>query len=95
MTIKNIPLELLCLIFDFTYNCSCLKNPMEDVEVQKNIQRSVPPCFLMSRLPKLGWTERNGSEYVRNFECILIPSPLKRGNPYFPKCQLDPGIPKW
>ena len=95
MTLKNIPLELLCLIFDFSYNCSCLKNPMEDVEVQKNIQRSVPPCFLMSRLPKKGWTERNGSEYVRNFECILIPNPFQRGNPYFPTCQLDPGFPKW
>ena len=103
---KNIPVELLCLIFELAYGYKFITDPLRDVDVQINIRESIPPCFLMSNLPPNGWVvcekhdwEKPGvfscTTCVRKFECVLIPSPFKRGNPYYPVDALDPTFPKW
>ena len=52
---KNLPTDLLNIIFKFAYNIKMKTDPIKDIELQKNIQESIPPCFLMSRLPKPEW----------------------------------------
>ena len=100
---KNIPVELLCLIFEFGYGIKFFCNPLRDVDVQKNIQESIPPCFFMSTLPPVGffactkhdYVQEYVSEMLRQVECVLIPSPFKRGNPYYPTHGLDTSFPQW
>ena len=103
MVRKNIPVELLCLIFEFAYGYKFSSNPIHDVDVQKNIQACIPACFFMSTLPPVGWFTCTTRDYTSQFlfhrlrqvECVLIPSPFKRGNPYYPTHGLDPLFPKW
>ena len=52
---KNLPTDLLNIICKFAYNIKMKTDPIKDIELQKNIQESIPPCFLMSRLPKPEW----------------------------------------
>ena len=93
---KNIPVELLCLIFQFAYGIMFYCDPLRDGDVQKNIQESIPPCFFMSNLPPVGWFAcPNVTDILLQVECILIPSPFKRGNPYYPTHALDPTFPQW
>ena len=107
MTPKNMPHDLLCLIWDFTYNVPGDTSPLKDLETQFEIQRSIPPCFLMSQLPKPEWKTCEDPNYLcgpcmcnRNIthlcedclhkmDSILIPSPFKRGNPYYPSNGID------
>ena len=109
---ENIPLVLIHIIFDFVFNTQFKDNPMFDVDVQKNIQESIPSCFLMSRLPRPEyfcvvnrppcrrcWAMCNSTNLcmncLRKLDCILIPSPFQKGNPYFPTHMLDPKFPKF
>ena len=109
---KNIPLDLLYIIFDYAYNTPFLADPMIDVGVQKNIQESIPSCFLMSRLPKPEWFNVSNHppcrrcwsscnhtnlcpHCLRKLDCILIPSPFQKGNPYYPSHALEPMFPKF
>ena len=109
---KNLPTDMLNIIFKFAYNIKMKTDPIKDIELQKNIQESIPPCFLMSRLPKPEWfTTQNHplcgpcwkncnihrlcDKCVHNLDCILVPSPFKKGNPYYPTCGIDPTFPKW
>ena len=64
MTPKNIPHDLLCLIWDFTYNVPGDTSPLKDLETQFEIQRSIPPCFLMSQLPKPEWNTCSDPVYL-------------------------------
>ena len=109
---KNIPLDLIYIIFEFAYNTKFSEDPMNDVEMQKNIQESIPPCFLMSKLPRPDWfswdnhhpcrrcwSNINHTQLcpncVKKLDCILIPSPYQKGNPYYPSHCLEPAFPKF
>ena len=111
-THKNIPLDVLCIIFAYAYDVLFKDDPMKDVDVQKNIQESIPPCFLMSRLPKPDWFKFQEHHpcrrcwancnhthvclnCLRKLDCILIPSPFQKGNPYYPSHALEPCFPKF
>ena len=103
MVQKNMPVELLCLIFEFAYGYKFFCDPLRDVDVQKNIQESIPPCFFNSTLPPVGWFTITSGDWNRTccqqcvqvLECVLVPSPFKRGNPYYPTHGLDTSFPKW
>ena len=109
---KNIPLDILFIIFGYAYADGFSEDPMKDVDVQKNIQESIPACFLMSRLPRPEWfcspdhppcrrcwANCNATNLcpncLRKLDCILIPSPFQKGNPYFPTHALEPLFPKF
>ncbi len=109
---ESIPLDLVHIIFDYSFNTKFKDDPMFDVDVQKNIQESIPSCFLMSRLPRPEyfcavehppcrrcWSNCNATHLcincLRKLDCILIPSPFKKGNPYFPTHLLDRKFPKF
>ena len=109
---KNIPLDIIYIIFEYAYNTKFSEDPMNDVEIQKNIQESIPPCFLMSKLPRPDWFCMDNHRPCRQcwscisntqlcpncmkkLECILIPSPYQKGNPYFPSHCLEPAFPKF
>ena len=93
---KNIPLDLMFLIFDYAYGWRFSCDPMDDVDAQKNIQESIPPCFLMARLPKPKWFHPEmGVHCLHKLDCILVPSPYRKGNPYYPTGALDPLFPRF
>ena len=107
MSTPNIPLDLMRLIFDFAYNIQDNTDPLKDVELQSCFQDSIPPCFLMSNLPKPEWFTCTDPLYLcgpcmmnrqithlcetcmSKLDCILVPSPFKKGNPYYPSSGLD------
>ena len=113
MTAENIPRDILRLIWEFAYNIRHQLSPLKDLETQFEIQRSIPPCFLMSQLPKPEWftcstpvylcgpcmCNRNITnlceECINKLDSILIPSPYKRGNPYYPSAGIDKNFQKF
>ncbi len=69
---------------------------MKDVDVQKNIQESIPSCFLMATLPKPEFFVRSlDYQIYHELGCIMVPSPFRKGNPYYPSGRLERLFPKF
>ena len=93
---KNIPLDIVYIIFKYAYDYDFTSDPMKDVDVQKNIQESIPPCFLMATLPKPEFFVRSlDYQIYHELGCIMVPSPFRKGNPYYPSGRLERLFPKF
>ena len=85
-----VPDALWHIVWGFLWkNWDRSDDPLHDVEVMADIQRSIPPCFLRDRvkpLLDLGDREKYGS--ASQYQLYPL-SPYRTGNPYFPTQQID------
>ena len=89
-TRELVPDVLWHIVWGFLWkDWDVLDDPLHDVELMADIQRSIPPCFLRDRVkPLLDLGEREKYGSASQFQ-LYPQSPYREGNPYFPSQKID------
>ena len=82
------------LIWEFGWDFRPKEHPFVDVERVRDIQRSIPACFLRDRVPPRGWLVPPSVAINQLYQLFPL-NPFRRGNPYRPFGTVDPDFFIW
>ena len=91
---KNIPDDLLRIVWDFAWNFRPSITPLEDLARVLDIQLCVPSMFLRDRVPPKSWIVSQKAATNQLYQLFPL-NPFKKGNPYRPFESVDPEFFIW